>query len=143
MPICEQCRHFHVLPRIAPPPGDRLLGECRRFPPAAPPTVISVGSESTPLAMFPLLRAGEWCGEFSEATSRAVVASSPFMREKSQPISEDKRLLVSAREAAKMLGLSTRTLYTMTARGELKPVRVGRRVCYSPEALRAWIAARQ
>jgi len=141
MPTCEQCRHFRVFLRSARPPGDQLLGECRRFPPTVPPTVINVGCESTPLAAFPILRAGEWGGEFSEATSRAVVSSSPFTRQPAPTAADDRRLLVSAREASKMLGVSERLLWGMTKKGDIQRIRVGKRVCYNPDVLRAWIAA--
>lgn len=59
----------------------------------------------------------------------------------------DDRLLVPARDAARMLSVSERTLYSMTApRGPIAPVRIGRadsgnpRVLYSVERLREWIA---
>ena len=58
------------------------------------------------------------------------------------------RLLIPARDAARMLSVSERTLYSMTSpRGPIAPVRIGRadsgnpRVLYSVEMLRAWIAA--
>ena len=45
-------------------------------------------------------------------------------------------LLVDTREAARLLNISTRTLWTLTARGELPSVRIGRRVLYRVETLR-------
>lgn len=52
------------------------------------------------------------------------------------------RLLVPARDAAQMLSISERTLWSLTApRGPLPPVRIGARVLYSTETLRSWIAA--
>lgn len=45
-------------------------------------------------------------------------------------------LLVDTREAARLLNISTRTLWTLTARGELPSVRIGRRVLYRLETLR-------
>lgn len=57
-------------------------------------------------------------------------------------------LLIRSREAARMLNISERTLYAMTApRGPIVSVRIGRadstnpRVLYSVERLREWIAA--
>jgi len=50
------------------------------------------------------------------------------------------KLLVSAREAASLLCVSDRTLWTLTApRGPIPSVRLGRSVRYSVEALRAWV----
>lgn len=56
-------------------------------------------------------------------------------------------LLIPARDAARMLSVSERTLFTMTApRGPIVPVRIGKadsgnpRVLYSVERLRDWIA---
>ncbi|MCC7203932.1 MAG: helix-turn-helix domain-containing protein [Phycisphaeraceae bacterium] len=48
-------------------------------------------------------------------------------------------LLVSEREAAKMLGLCTKTLYSLRQAGKLPTVRVGQRVLYDPADLRAFI----
>lgn len=57
-------------------------------------------------------------------------------------------LLIRSREAARILNISERTLFAMTApRGPITPVRIGRadsgnkRVLYSVETLKAWIAA--
>ena len=57
-------------------------------------------------------------------------------------------LLIPASAAAKLLSVSERTLYAMTApRGPIVSVRIGRadsgnpRVLYSVERLRKWIAA--
>jgi excisionase family DNA binding protein len=44
-------------------------------------------------------------------------------------------LLVDAREAARLLGVSARTVWTITNRGELPSVRINRRVLYRVEAL--------
>ena len=44
-------------------------------------------------------------------------------------------LLVDSREAARLLNISTRTLWALTARGELLSVRIGRRVLYRVETL--------
>lgn len=52
-------------------------------------------------------------------------------------------LLVDAREAARMLSISTRTLWSLTDCGEIPCVRIGRSVRYSVEALRGWIDAQQ
>lgn len=50
------------------------------------------------------------------------------------------RLLLSRDEAALAIGLSVRELDDLTSpRGPIRCVRVGRRVLYSPDALRQWI----
>lgn len=43
-------------------------------------------------------------------------------------MSEDARLAYSASEAAQMLGVSLRTVRNLIARGDLRAVRIGRRV---------------
>ena len=48
-------------------------------------------------------------------------------------------LAVSAKEAAKMLAISTRTLWSMTASGEIPFVRIRSRVLYLPDDLREWL----
>jgi excisionase family DNA binding protein len=48
-------------------------------------------------------------------------------------------LALRPREAAKMLGVSERTLFTWTREGRLPVVKVGRTVLYSVEHLRAWL----
>jgi excisionase family DNA binding protein len=53
------------------------------------------------------------------------------------------RLLVSTHEAARMLGVCTRTVWELTRAGELPCVRIGVRVLYSPDTLRRWVAARE
>lgn len=49
-------------------------------------------------------------------------------------------LLVSAPEAARLLGISPRLLWTLTRDGDVPSIHIGRRVLYSPDALRGWIA---
>jgi len=50
------------------------------------------------------------------------------------------KLLVSAREAASLLRVSDRTLWTLTApRGLILSVRLGRSVRYSVDSLRSWV----
>ena len=51
------------------------------------------------------------------------------------------KLLLSARETAKALGVCEKTLWSMTRpRGDLPCVCIGRRVLYDPADLQAWIA---
>ncbi len=47
--------------------------------------------------------------------------------------------LLSQREAAQLLGVSQRYLWTLRHRRGLPHVRLGRKVMYDPEALRRWI----
>ena len=48
-------------------------------------------------------------------------------------------LLVSHRDAARMLSVCERTLYSLVQAGEIPVVRIGRGVRYSVEDLKAWI----
>ena len=48
-------------------------------------------------------------------------------------------LLISGREAAKLLSVCERTLYTLTKAGEIPAVRIGRAVRYSVDELQAWV----
>ena len=56
---------------------------------------------------------------------------------------DDESLLLSAREAAHRLRVSERTLWTLTQRGDVPHVRIGRRVLYRPATLNAWLATRE
>jgi excisionase family DNA binding protein len=53
------------------------------------------------------------------------------------------RLLLTVAEAAKALAVSTRTIWSLTNRGELPAVRIGRAVRYEIGDLRAWIDRRK
>lgn len=48
-------------------------------------------------------------------------------------------LLLRAREAAKALAISQRTLWTLTHHGDIPCVRVGRSIRYDVRDLQAWI----
>ena len=48
-------------------------------------------------------------------------------------------LLVDGREAARLLGVSRRTLWTLTSNGTVPHVRIGRLVKYSPIDLQAYV----
>ena len=59
-------------------------------------------------------------------------------------ISTTPTLLLSARDAAKAMGICQKSLWSMTEpRGDLLCVRIGRRVLYDPGDLRAWIDAQK
>lgn len=51
--------------------------------------------------------------------------------------------LLTAREAADVLRISERTLWSLTNSGELPSVRVGRSVRYDQSDLASWIASRK
>jgi excisionase family DNA binding protein len=53
------------------------------------------------------------------------------------------RLLLSPREAAAALGVSERTLWSLTKAGEVPSLKIGRLTKYRPEALAAWLAAKE
>lgn len=48
-------------------------------------------------------------------------------------------LTVSAKEAARMIGISERTLFTLTKEGKIDSLRIGRKVLYSAEKIRAFV----
>jgi excisionase family DNA binding protein len=52
-----------------------------------------------------------------------------------EPVRVEASLLVDALEAARLLGISPRTLWGLTQRGEIKAKRGGRRVLYARAAL--------
>lgn len=47
--------------------------------------------------------------------------------------------LITARQAAKILCISEKTLYTLTKRGDVKAVRIGRSVRYAQGELECYI----
>lgn len=49
--------------------------------------------------------------------------------------------LVTAREAAKVLGVCEKTLWSIANRGEIPVVRIGRSVRYDPRDLARWVEA--
>lgn len=49
------------------------------------------------------------------------------------------RLLLTARDAAKALAISDRTLWALTKQGEIECVRIGRSVRYDPRDLTTFI----
>lgn len=52
------------------------------------------------------------------------------------------KLSLRPREAAKAIGISVRTLWTLTKQGEIPHTRLGRSVLYPVEALRRWLQER-
>ena len=53
------------------------------------------------------------------------------------------RMLLSIRDASVALGVSERTIWTLTQEGQLPHVRIGRRLLFSQTALAAWIAQQE
>ena len=53
--------------------------------------------------------------------------------------STDLTLLLSARDAARAMSVSERTLFTLTKSGDIPAVRIGRAVRYDPRDLRAFV----
>lgn len=51
-------------------------------------------------------------------------------------------LALNATDAARMLGISARTLWTLTNSGEIPHARIGRRVIYPLTDLESWLASR-
>src|SRR4051794_23192736 len=120
MSRCEHCQFFEIVMVQGPPPGDRLIAHCRRFPPTAgKPTPLKAEADNPELSHFPLVRAGDWCGEFRQTTTPLRRTSAPTP---AKPPSQDMRLVVSSREAAKMLDISERTLFMLSAEGNLPRV---------------------
>jgi excisionase family DNA binding protein len=55
---------------------------------------------------------------------------------------EDQGLLIDSREAAKLLQVSSRTLWAMQKEGRMPaPIRIGRAVRWSYESLKKWVEA--
>ncbi len=53
------------------------------------------------------------------------------------------KLAVSVPEAAKMIGVCTKTAYALTRRADFPTVKIGTRTLVSVEGLKAWISAQQ
>lgn len=54
------------------------------------------------------------------------------------PFGQLEPLLLSVDEAARLLNVASRTVWTLTKSGTLPHVRIGRRVLYPVDALRRW-----
>gem|GEM_PF-591433 len=59
-----------------------------------------------------------------------------------QPAAAAPSLLVSTSEAARLLRISSRTLWTLTQAGDVPCVRIGRKVLYSRRSLKQWVRQR-
>ena len=52
-------------------------------------------------------------------------------------------ILLSTRQAARLLGICERTLFSLTKKGDIPTVRIGRRVQYCREDLLEFVAGRK
>ena len=52
------------------------------------------------------------------------------------------QLALRPRDAAKSLGMSERTLWTLTSRGEIPHVKLNRATLYPVESLKQWLQAK-
>lgn len=80
------------------------------------------------------------------ASSTAKPTSAPaYPMPRNGPTNAPRTLeaLLNTHEAHQLLGISARLLWTLTNRGEIPHVRIGRRTLYDPCDLRAWIQRRK
>jgi excisionase family DNA binding protein len=54
-------------------------------------------------------------------------------------LSTEERIALRPREAAKLLGICTRTLWTWTRAGRVPCVKIGKTVLYPADQLREWL----
>jgi excisionase family DNA binding protein len=62
------------------------------------------------------------------------------MASESSPLTIPAERLWKARDVAGFLGIGRNAVYEMADRGELPSVRIGSRVRFVPEEIRAWVA---
>jgi len=74
-----------------------------------------------------------------KSTNQSVSGEPPEAGARPGDHNEVQRLTVSRAEAALMLGISERLLWTWTNAGQIPHVRIGARVLYPVEALRQWL----
>jgi len=67
------------------------------------------------------------------------MSSHPIEHSTNSPDAGGKTLAVNAKQAAAMLGISPRTLWQLTNSSRIPHIRLGRRILYRPDALRAWL----
>jgi excisionase family DNA binding protein len=105
---------------------------------------ITIERESMPVLVELLKQALKAAKGDDEAKERRLQASrnAIFAGQKppEQKLPEEKGLLIDSRQAAKLLGISERTLWSMWNSGKMpRPIHVGRIVRFSHEELRAWV----
>ena len=103
--------------------------------PAARPMIRAPAAEPPqPSTAFPAAAAPSCPGREASA---ATDAGAPI------PFDKDAKLLLTEREAAKVLSVSPRTLWGLRAAGEIPCIRLGRAVRYDPADLAAWISSQK
>ena len=82
--------------------------------------------------------------EMNTASKRMAVDDTPTATSDAAPIPQppplQPPLAVRAPEAARLLGISERALWTLTRSGEVPHVKVGRATIYAVDHLRTWLA---
>lgn len=72
----------------------------------------------------------------------SVTRSPQLFAASGSPDSGSTPLLVGIEEVARLLNVSSRTVWTLTVSGSLPHLRIGRRVLYPVDAVRRWTAER-
>lgn len=68
--------------------------------------------------------------------------ASESMDRTAKAVADPPALALRPKEAAKAIGIGERLLWSMTNRGEIPHVRVGRAILYPVDLLRDWLAQR-
>ncbi len=92
------------------------------------------------------VRQGRFCGDRSTVAEIRGEGQQPRERKalsKSGDQNAQPEPLVTTKKAAQILGVSERTLWALTARGEIPRVLIGRAVRYDPADLRAFVASKK
>jgi excisionase family DNA binding protein len=71
----------------------------------------------------------------------SIAVPSALRRAEETPLSA--KIAWSLVDAAKATSLSTRFIQHAVKRGELKPIRAGRRILFAPDAVRTWLESLQ
>jgi excisionase family DNA binding protein len=102
---------------------------------------ITIDRENMPSLVELLKQALRAAQGVDEAKERRLQASRNAIFAGQKP-PEDQGLLIDSRQAAKLLGVSTRTLWGMWKAGKMpQPIRIGQAVRFGYEELRAWVDA--
>jgi len=67
------------------------------------------------------------------------MSDTPIEPSDNSPDAGGEPLAVNAKQAAAMLGISPRTLWTLTNASKISHIRIGRRVVYRVDALKSWL----
>jgi excisionase family DNA binding protein len=89
----------------------------------------------------PAIKQAMQIGTDEDARKQARLRASQNAIFGGEELPTDQGLLIDSRQAAKLLNVSPRTLWRMQNDGEMpQPIRIGRAVRWSLEALKQWIA---